>query len=118
MASKFVLAICLMVAVASAVPQPGRAWGGAGWGGAGWGGVGGVNPWIPPWIVSSPWYPQWSPCTTIGSACVDCNTKLVCTKVGGLVRACSDPTLPYCNLGECSATPSAECAPEPVPAAV
>lgn len=89
-------------------------WGGiGGWGGAGagaWGGAGaGASPWIPPWVSSAPWYPQWVPCTVVGSSCVDCNTKVVCTKVGGLQRACTDPTLPYCNAGECSATPSAGC---------
>ncbi|XP_073961498.1 uncharacterized protein [Choristoneura fumiferana] len=116
MVSKIVLALCVMVAVASAVPAAGG-WGapiagpwGAGVGG--WGGAGGVaNPWLPPWVASAPWYPTWNPCTAVGSACVNCNTKLVCTKVGGLQRACTDPTLPYCNLGECSATPSAGCAP-------
>ncbi|KAM3965711.1 uncharacterized protein ACR2FA_000035 [Aphomia sociella] len=129
MYSKVLIALCLVVVVASAVPaQPGGGWGGwaGGWGGAagGWGApaggpaIGGVNPWIPPWISSAPWMPQWTPCTTIGSACVDCNTKLVCTKVGGLTRACTDPTLPYCNLGECSATPSAECAPATTEVAV
>lgn len=99
------------MAAATAVPQPG---GGAWPAAAGWG-AGGANPWIPPWIASAPWYPQWTPCTAIGSTCVDCNTKLVCTKVGGLQRACADPTMPYCNLGECSATPTAECAPPPAP---
>ncbi|KPI97029.1 hypothetical protein RR46_05646 [Papilio xuthus] len=103
MAVKVALCFVLLVAVTSALPaQPGNGWA--------WGG-GGVNPWIPPWVSAAPWYPQWSPCTTIGSTCLDCNTKLVCTKIGGIQRACSDPTLPYCNLGECSATPSEECAP-------
>ncbi|CAH2043569.1 unnamed protein product, partial [Iphiclides podalirius] len=100
--------LAFMVTVASALPaQP--AVGGFGWG------AGGVNPWIPPWVSAAPWYPQWTPCTAIGTTCLDCNTKLVCTKIGGLQRSCSDPTLPFCNLGECSATPSAECAPD-VPA--
>ncbi|XP_049876539.1 uncharacterized protein LOC126374110 [Pectinophora gossypiella] len=103
MVSKIALALCVLVAVASAVPAaPGGAWGPA---------AGGVNPWIPPWISAAPWYPQWTPCTTVGSSCLDCNTKLVCTKIGGIQRACTDPTLPYCNLGACSATPTAECAP-------
>lgn len=108
--------------------MPGQAaggWGGwGGWPGAGGGAVGGAaggapaaNPWIPPWISAAPWYPQWGPCTMIGATCLDCTTKVVCTKVGGIQKACSDPTLPYCNLGECSATPSAECAPvQAVPA--
>ncbi|XP_068617902.1 uncharacterized protein [Battus philenor] len=101
---KIAFGLALLVAVASAIPaQPGN----AGWG---WGG-GAVNPWIPPWVSAAPWYPQWSPCTTVGSACVDCNTKLVCTKIGGIQRPCNDPALPFCNLGECSATPSAECGP-------
>ncbi|KAJ8712296.1 hypothetical protein PYW07_005138 [Mythimna separata] len=130
MSAKIVLVLCALIAWVSSVPaQPGAgigAWGGggggwggaAGWGGAGagaWGGIGagagaGANPWIPPWVSAAPWYPQWVPCTVIGSTCVDCNTKVVCTKVGGLQRACTDPTLPYCNAGACSATPSAECA--------
>lgn len=70
--------------------------------------------WIPPWLAAAPWFPQWTPCTAVGSSCLDCTTKVVCTKVGGLQRACTDPTLPYCNLGACSATPTAECAPPAV----
>ncbi|XP_022822879.1 uncharacterized protein LOC111353903 [Spodoptera litura] len=130
MSSKIVLIVCVVIAVVAAVPaQTGGGagpwavaggWGGAGGGAGGWGpaggwgagwGNGGANPWIPPWVASAPWYPQWVPCTTVGSSCQDCTTRLVCTKVGGLQRACTDPALPYCNLGECSATPSAECAP-------
>ncbi|XP_075980536.1 uncharacterized protein LOC142979492 [Anticarsia gemmatalis] len=115
MSSKIVLVICALVALAAAVPAGPP----AGVGGPAAGGWGvGANPWIPPWVASAPWYPQWVPCTGVGSACVDCSTKLVCTKVGGLQRACTDPTLPYCNLGECSATPSAECAPPAAPANV
>lgn len=78
-----------------------------GWPG-GWGnsGTGNINPWIPPWIASTP---RWVPCSSIGSSCTDCNTKLVCTKFGGLQRTCTDPTLSYCNLGECSATPAEGC---------
>ncbi|XP_021195817.3 uncharacterized protein LOC110380227 [Helicoverpa armigera] len=121
MSAKIVLVICALVAMVSAVPaQPGAGvagWGGgAGWGaggGAGWG-AGAANPWIPPWLAGAPWFPQWTPCTTVGSSCVDCSTRLVCTKIGGLQRACTDPTLPYCNLGECSATPAEGCG---VPAA-
>lgn len=97
------------MAVAAAIPAQ------AGTGAGGWGV--GANPWIPPWVAAAPWYPQWSPCTTIGSTCLDCTTKMVCTKVGGLQRACTDPTMPYCNLGECSATPTEGCGPAPaVPA--
>lgn len=116
----------LAVAVAVIPGGAGGAWGGWGPNAGGWGASMGVaaagapnaavNPWIPPWISAAPWYPQWGPCTAVGSACMDCNTKLVCTKIGGLQRACSDPTLPHCNLGECSATPSAECAVPVVPA--
>ncbi|XP_013199354.2 uncharacterized protein LOC106142220 [Amyelois transitella] len=138
MNSKVSFTLCLLVVAASAVPQPQPS---AGWvnpwaslyaGGAGWGGganpwaaaVGGggawgapaapaapVNPFIPPWIATAPWMPQWKPCTTVGATCADCTTKSVCTPIGGINKACSDPTLPYCNLGECSATPTAECAP-------
>ncbi|CAH0589089.1 unnamed protein product [Chrysodeixis includens] len=125
MSAKIAMVLCLLVVVVSAVPaQPGwgggAGWGGpGGWGGAGaWGGAGGnaaANPWIPPWLASAPWFPQWVQCTGIGSECIDCNTKLVCTKIGGLQRACSDPTLPYCNLGQCSATPSVECGGPAVP---
>ncbi|CAH0720323.1 unnamed protein product, partial [Brenthis ino] len=113
MALKVVLALCAIVAIAAAVPAQ------SGWPGAEAGGppAVGANPWIPPWIASAPWFPRWVPCTTVGSACLDCSTKLVCTKIGGMQRACSDPTLPYCNLGECSATPSAECAVPADPAA-
>ncbi|XP_026321460.1 uncharacterized protein LOC113231380 [Hyposmocoma kahamanoa] len=100
MVSNVLLALCVVVAVAAALP------GAAGPPGA----PGGLNPWIPPWLASAPWFPQWTPCTAIGSTCLDCTTRLVCTKIGGLQRACTDPTLPYCNLGACSATPSAECA--------
>ncbi|XP_026756303.2 uncharacterized protein LOC113516130 [Galleria mellonella] len=110
MYSKVLVALCLVVVVASAVPaQPGGAWGG--WGGPAGGAAGGVNPWLPPWLAGAPWLAQWSPCVGVGSSCLDCNTKLICTKIGGLQRACTDPTLPYCNLGQCSATPTAECAP-------
>ncbi|GBP31887.1 hypothetical protein EVAR_16662_1 [Eumeta japonica] len=102
MASKMILAACALVALMAMVEcQPAA--------GGGWGA--GTNPWIPPWVASAPWMPKWSPCTTVGSTCSDCTTRLVCTKVGGLMRACTDPLLPHCNLGECSATPSAECAP-------
>ena len=107
----------------SSVPAPGAgvgAWGGGGggwggvggWGGAGagWGGAGAGAGWgVPPWVAAAPWFPQWVPCTVVGSSCVDCTTKIVCTKVGGLQRACTDPTLPYCNAGACSATPAAGC---------
>ncbi|CAK1586893.1 unnamed protein product [Parnassius mnemosyne] len=109
MAMKIAIVLGVMMTVALAVPaQP--AAGGWGWGGGGWVGGAAANPWIPPWVSVAPWYPQWTPCTAIGSTCLDCNTKLVCTKIGGLQRACTDPTLPFCNMGECSATPSAECA--------
>lgn len=108
MNSKVLLAFCVVLTIASALPQ-------AGW--TGWPPAGVANPWIPPWISSAPWYPQWTPCTTVGKSCLDCSTKLVCTKIGGMQRACADPTMPYCNLGECSATPSEECAPPAVPAA-
>lgn len=88
-------------------------WPGAG---AGWPGAG-ANPWIPPWVAAAPWFPQWTPCTTPGASCLDCNTKIICAKIGGLQIPCNDPTLPYCNLGSCSAEPSTECAPIPaVPA--
>ncbi|XP_053610336.1 uncharacterized protein LOC128675158 [Plodia interpunctella] len=103
---------------AGANPWVGGPWGGGAiGGGVGWGqpalpaAGAGANPFIPPWIASAPWIPQWSPCTTVGATCSDCTTKSVCTPIGGITKACSDPTLPYCNLGECSATPSAECAP-------
>ncbi|RVE53217.1 hypothetical protein evm_002050 [Chilo suppressalis] len=112
MVSKILIALCVMVAVATAIPA-GGAWGANPWAGGGegnpWAPAG--NPFIPPWVATAPWFPQWTPCTTIGSTCVDCTTKQVCTKVGGIQRACTDPTMPYCNLGECSATPSAECQP-------
>lgn len=107
------------ITVASAVPGAAGPWGGWGGLGAGAGAAGGApvaNPWLPPWISTAPWFPQWGPCTMIGSTCLDCNTKMVCTKVGGLQRPCSDPTLPHCNLGACSATPSDECAVSAVPA--
>ncbi|XP_047992484.1 uncharacterized protein LOC125231166 [Leguminivora glycinivorella] len=132
MVSKIVLALCVLVAVASAVPAAGGPGGwpaAGGWGAGGWGapaapgvGAGGwapaANPFIPPWIASAPWFPVFSPCAAVGTTCLDCNTKVICTKIGALQRACTDPTLPYCNLGNCTATPSAECAPVAVPAAV
>ncbi|XP_059052715.1 uncharacterized protein LOC131847231 [Achroia grisella] len=113
MYSKVLIALCVLVAVATAVPaQPGGAWGGwGGWGAPGAGPAGGVNPWLPPWLAGAPWIPQWTICSGVGASCLDCTTKLVCTKIGGLQRACTDPALPYCNLGQCSATPTAECAP-------
>ncbi|KAI5642179.1 hypothetical protein NE865_05871 [Phthorimaea operculella] len=123
MAFKLIVALCVLVAVAVAVPAGAggpaawgpAAWGPAAWGPAAWGppgaAAGGASPFIPPWIATAPWYPQWAPCTTVGSTCADCNTKLICTKIGGIQRACTDPTLPYCNAGACSATPTAECAP-------
>ncbi|CAK1586892.1 unnamed protein product [Parnassius mnemosyne] len=117
MAMKTAIVLTVMMTVALALPaQPtndGWGWGDDGWGwgdgGWGWGGAA-VNPWIPPFVVAAPWYLQWTPCAAIGSTCLDCNTKQLCTKFGGLQRACTDPTLPFCNMGECSATPTAECA--------
>ncbi|CAK1555800.1 unnamed protein product [Leptosia nina] len=103
MSSQIALVLCLLVATAVAIPATGYAQVQAG---------AAVNTWIPPWVPQFPWMPQWKPCTTVGASCLDCNTKLVCTKIGGLEKPCTDPTMPYCNLGECSATPSAECAPE------
>ncbi|XP_028169141.1 uncharacterized protein LOC114359096 [Ostrinia furnacalis] len=111
MVSKVLVTLCVVMAVGSSTAA------GWGWGAPDaavanpWAAGVGSNPWIPPWVAAAPWYPQWTPCTTIGSSCVDCTTKLVCTKIGGIQRACNDPTLPYCNLGECSATPSAGCEP-------
>ncbi|XP_013199351.2 uncharacterized protein LOC106142217 [Amyelois transitella] len=97
MNSKIVLTLCLMLVAASAIPQLPA--------GAGW--------------AANPWIPQWQPCSTVGASCSDCTTKSICTPIGGITKACSDPTLPYCNLGECSATPAAECAQGPqAPAAV
>ncbi|CAH4030059.1 unnamed protein product [Pieris brassicae] len=108
MCSKIVISLCLLVAITAAIPATGL-------GGYQGPPAPGANPWIPSWISQAPWMPQWTPCTGIGSTCLDCNTKQICTKVGGLKRPCNDPTLPYCNLGECSATPSAECAPAEAP---
>ncbi|CAG9788684.1 unnamed protein product [Diatraea saccharalis] len=111
MFSKIFILLCIVIALSSAVPA-GGGWGGNPWTAAGGNGLApGGNPFIPPWVAQAPWFPQWTPCTVIGSSCVDCTTKQVCTKIGGIQRACADPTLPYCNLGECSATPSAECQP-------
>ncbi|OWR43881.1 peritrophin type-A domain protein 2 [Danaus plexippus plexippus] len=103
MVSKIIIAFCFVAVVAAIPAQPG------------WGAGGGAGVFLPPWISSAPWFPQWTPCTTVGSSCSDCSTKIVCTKIGGLQRACSDPTKPYCNLGECSATPSEECSAPVVP---
>ncbi|XP_039756337.1 uncharacterized protein LOC120631013 [Pararge aegeria] len=118
MVSKVLIGLCLLVTIAAAVPAVSPPWGGGGWGAPAWPGVGGVNPWIPSWISGAPWIPQWSPCTTVGPSCVNCNTRLICTKVGGMQKACDDPTMPHCNLGECSATPSDQCAVPVVPANV
>ncbi|XP_053610340.1 uncharacterized protein LOC128675161 [Plodia interpunctella] len=94
MNSKVLFTLCFLVVAASAIPQP----------------------IVPGW--TNPWIPQWQPCTTVGSACSDCTTKSICTPIGGITKACSDPTLPYCNLGECSATPTAGCASGPQAPAV
>ncbi|XP_063537111.1 uncharacterized protein LOC134746615 [Cydia strobilella] len=128
MVSKIVLALCVLGAVASAVPAAGgpggwpaaSGWGAPaapGWGAGGWAPA--ANPFIPPWIASAPWFPVFTPCAAVGSTCLDCKTKVVCTKIGAIQRACNDPTMPYCSLGNCTATPSAECAPvSAVPATV
>ncbi|CAG4951825.1 unnamed protein product [Colias eurytheme] len=42
--------------------------------------------------------------------CHDCNTRLICKPVGGLLKMCRDPMRPYCNNGICSALPSVGCA--------
>ncbi|KAJ8715030.1 hypothetical protein PYW08_005011 [Mythimna loreyi] len=42
--------------------------------------------------------------------CHDCNTKLICKKIGGLLLDCPSSFAPYCNNGFCSRTPSEECA--------
>ncbi|CAG9564762.1 unnamed protein product [Danaus chrysippus] len=107
MVSKIIIAICFVTVVAAIPAQPAF---------TGWGAGGGAGVLLPPWISAAPWFPQWTPCTTVGSSCSDCSTKIVCTKIGGLQRACTDPTKPYCNLGECSATPSEQCAVPVVPA--
>ncbi|KAL4709000.1 hypothetical protein ACJJTC_005861 [Scirpophaga incertulas] len=117
MGSKILLLFFVAITIATANPAGWSGWPQIGmnsWAAGNtnpWAPSGGVSPWIPTWVASAPWYPQWSPCTAIGSTCLDCTTKQICTKVGGIQRACTDPTLPYCNLGECSATPSAECQP-------
>ncbi|CAG9130564.1 unnamed protein product [Plutella xylostella] len=118
MMSKTVLALCVVASVAVAAQAQAGGWPMFG----GWGAPAAAPAWglpaapafIPPWTQ---FMPQWAPCTTIGADCLDCHTKVVCTKVGGIEKACSDPLKPYCNLGECSATPSATCAPAPAPAA-
>ncbi|CAG9137257.1 hypothetical protein JYU34_000445 [Plutella xylostella] len=103
MVSKVFLALCVVVAVAAALP-------------AGAGPATGTNPWIPPWVAAAPWMPKWAPCPVIGADCLDCTTKVVCTKIGGIEKPCADPAYPHCNMGECSATPSAQCAPAPAAA--
>ncbi|KAJ8715033.1 hypothetical protein PYW08_005014 [Mythimna loreyi] len=42
-------------------------------------------------------------------SCHDCNTRMICKPVGGLLKACDNPYRPHCNNGICSAVPSAEC---------
>ncbi|KAJ8712297.1 hypothetical protein PYW07_005139 [Mythimna separata] len=42
--------------------------------------------------------------------CHDCNTRLICKRVGGLLLDCPSSFAPYCNNGFCSPVPSVECA--------
>ncbi|XP_045775039.1 uncharacterized protein LOC123873962 [Maniola jurtina] len=43
-------------------------------------------------------------------SCHDCNTRVICKPIGGLLKSCNDPARPHCNLGICSAVPSLACA--------
>ncbi|CAH2239981.1 jg3410 [Pararge aegeria aegeria] len=43
-------------------------------------------------------------------SCHDCNTRVICKPIGGLLKTCDNPARPHCNLGICSAVPSLACA--------
>lgn len=56
--------------------------------------------------------PNWTTCEYTASSplsCNDCNTRLICKPIGGLLISCKNPLKPYCNNGICSATPSEGC---------
>ncbi|XP_046969493.1 uncharacterized protein LOC124536886 [Vanessa cardui] len=42
-------------------------------------------------------------------SCHDCNTRLICKPIGGILKICNNPARPYCNFGICSPVPSANC---------
>ncbi|XP_041982156.1 uncharacterized protein LOC121735398 [Aricia agestis] len=56
--------------------------------------------------------PEWTTCDILGPkiSCQDCNTRLICKPVGGLLKPCNNPYRPHCNNGICSAVPSPDCA--------
>ncbi|XP_022822912.1 uncharacterized protein LOC111353926 [Spodoptera litura] len=43
-------------------------------------------------------------------SCYDCNTRIICKNIGGLLLECPKNFVPYCNGGKCVSEPSAECA--------
>nr|XP_021195818.2 uncharacterized protein LOC110380228 [Helicoverpa armigera] len=56
---------------------------------------------------------NWTTCDFILGkkiSCHDCNTRLICKQIGGLLKACNNPFKPHCNNGICSHVPSVECA--------
>ncbi|OWR54491.1 peritrophin type-A domain protein 2 [Danaus plexippus plexippus] len=55
---------------------------------------------------------NWTTCdfgVTPTISCYNCNTRLICKPIGGLLKACNDPMRPFCNSGICSSTPTANC---------
>lgn len=44
--------------------------------------------------------------------CHDCNTRLICKPMGGILKFCGDAATPHCRNGFCSAIPSDDCASE------
>ncbi|KAF9789093.1 hypothetical protein SFRURICE_005695 [Spodoptera frugiperda] len=55
----------------------------------------------------------WVPCDFSGistESCYDCNTRIICKKIGGLLLECPKNFVPYCNEGKCSNEPTPECA--------
>lgn len=55
---------------------------------------------------------NWTTCDFTAASkisCHDCNTRIICKPIGGLLIACNNPNKPYCNSGICSAVASPDC---------
>nr|XP_004931861.1 uncharacterized protein LOC101738184 [Bombyx mori] len=56
---------------------------------------------------------SWTSCNLTETpifSCHDCNTRMFCNPIGGLLISCRDNRRPHCNRGLCKSTPSDECA--------
>ncbi|CAH2092870.1 unnamed protein product [Euphydryas editha] len=55
---------------------------------------------------------NWTTCdfTAVSKiSCHNCNTRIICKPIGGLLKSCNNPNKPYCNSGICSAIASPDC---------